>query len=105
MQYTTFMFRLVVMLLLTSTLPVFAAGESTIAVIGLLHSHVWGHLEQMIAASLPRLVGIAETNTDLIDEARKMGAGVRSSHRRRGCSTSPSPTSSGHLSRTTAIWR
>src|SRR5262245_24206286 len=52
-----------------------AAQETTIAVIGLLHSHVWGHLPKMIKGQPARLVGIAETNPELIAEARKMGAG------------------------------
>jgi len=45
-----------------------------IAVIGLVHSHVWGHLERMIRQSSPKLVAIAETNPELIAEARKLGA-------------------------------
>ncbi|MCW5978949.1 MAG: Gfo/Idh/MocA family oxidoreductase [Bryobacteraceae bacterium] len=51
-----------------------AAQEDTVAVIGLVHSHVWGHLERMIGGQPARLVGIAETNPDLVGEARKMGA-------------------------------
>ena len=54
------------------TLP----AEPKIAVIGLLHSHVWGHLGKMIAGKPAKLVGIAETNPELIDEAKKMGAGA-----------------------------
>jgi predicted dehydrogenase len=57
-------------LLLGSTL----AAEPRIAVIGLLHSHVWGHLGKMISGQPAKLVGIAETNAELIAEARKMGA-------------------------------
>lgn len=55
------------------TLPL-AAQETTIAVIGLVHSHVWGHLKQMISGDPARLVGIAESNPDLIAEAKAMGA-------------------------------
>lgn len=51
-----------------------AAQEKKIAVIGLLHSHVWGHLGRMISGQPAKLVGIAETNPELIAEARKMGA-------------------------------
>lgn len=50
------------------------AQEPKIAVIGLLHSHVWGHLARMIEGKPARLVGIAETNAELIAEAKKMGA-------------------------------
>ncbi|MBM3725218.1 MAG: Gfo/Idh/MocA family oxidoreductase [Acidobacteria bacterium] len=49
-------------------------AEPTIAVVGLVHSHVWGHLGKMIANRPARLVGIAETREDLIAEARKRGA-------------------------------
>jgi len=50
------------------------AEAQKIAVIGLVHSHVWGHLERMIRQSSPRLVAIAESNPELIAEARKLGA-------------------------------
>lgn len=42
--------------------------------IGLLHSHVWGHLSAMISGRHATLVGIAEANPELIAEAKKMGA-------------------------------
>ncbi|MCC6857747.1 MAG: Gfo/Idh/MocA family oxidoreductase [Bryobacterales bacterium] len=51
-----------------------AAQESKIAVIGLVHSHVWGHLGKMIKGEPARLVGIAETVPDLVNEAKKRGA-------------------------------
>jgi predicted dehydrogenase len=59
-------------LLLSSGLP--AAAEYKIAVIGLVHSHVWGHLGKMIKGEPARLVGIAETEDELIAEANKRGA-------------------------------
>ena len=49
-------------------------AETRIAVIGLLHSHVWGHLGKMVGGDPAKLVGIAETNPELIAEAKKMGA-------------------------------
>jgi len=49
-------------------------AETKIAVVGLLHSHVWGHLGKMIKGEPARLVGIAETNPELIAEAKKMSA-------------------------------
>lgn len=50
------------------------AQEMKIAVIGLVHSHVWGHLERMIRQPSPKLVAIAEANPELVAEARKLGA-------------------------------
>ncbi|MCX6625838.1 MAG: Gfo/Idh/MocA family oxidoreductase [Acidobacteria bacterium] len=50
------------------------AAQEKIAVIGLIHSHVWGHLGKMVKGDVARLVGIAETNPDLIAEAKKIGA-------------------------------
>ncbi|MCP5112733.1 MAG: Gfo/Idh/MocA family oxidoreductase, partial [bacterium] len=47
----------------------------SIAVVGLIHSHVWGHLTRMLSDEPARLVWIAETNPDLIAEAKKLGAG------------------------------
>lgn len=61
-------------LLLLLAAPLLAADTPRIAVIGLLHSHVWGHLPKMIKGTPAQLVGIAETNPDLIAEAKKMGA-------------------------------
>jgi len=66
------MMRLLVPFLLLFSLPL-AAQEARIAVIGLLHSHVWGHLPKMVKGEPARLVGVAETNPELIGEARKLG--------------------------------
>ncbi len=49
------------------------AQESRIAVVGLVHSHVWGHLSTMVAGESARLVGVAEPNPELVEEARKLG--------------------------------
>jgi predicted dehydrogenase len=59
--------------LLCLTLPL-AAQEYKIAVAGLVHSHVWGHLGKMVAGDQAKLVGINETIPDLIDQAKKRGA-------------------------------
>ncbi len=56
-------------------LPV-SAQQYKIAVIGLVHSHVWGHLPRMIKSDAVKLVGIAERNPDLVAEAKKAGADV-----------------------------
>ena len=45
-----------------------------IAIIGMVHSHVWRHLKPMLDGKDAKLVGIAETNPELIAEARKRGA-------------------------------
>lgn len=49
------------------------AAEHTIAVVGMVHSHVWGHLGKMIEGKPARLVGVAETAQDLIEEGKKRG--------------------------------
>jgi predicted dehydrogenase len=65
-------FRLAWSLPLLAAFPAFAA-EPSIAVVGLVHSHVWGHLDKMAANRPARLVGVAETAPDLIAEAKKRG--------------------------------
>jgi predicted dehydrogenase len=49
------------------------AQEPTIAVVGMVHSHVWGHLSKMIRGEPARLVGVAEQESVLVDEAVKAG--------------------------------
>ncbi len=49
------------------------AQEPTIAVVGMVHSHVWGHLSKMISGQPAKLVGVAETEQILIDDAVKAG--------------------------------
>ena len=50
------------------------ADQPKIAIVGLLHSHVWGHIGKMIKGEPARLVGIVETEPELIAEAKKRGA-------------------------------
>ncbi len=50
-----------------------AAQEYKIAVIGLVHSHVWGHLSKMIQGDQAKLVGVAESNPELVAEATNAG--------------------------------
>jgi predicted dehydrogenase len=57
------------------TLPAFAQ-DYKIAVIGLVHSHAWGHLPRMIKGDPAKLVGITETEPELIAEAKKKGSTV-----------------------------
>lgn len=65
--------RLLISLLLIAA-PALAQQKPGIAVIGLIHSHVWGHLGRMVEGESARLTGIAENNPELIAEARKLGA-------------------------------
>ena len=59
---------------LSAAVPLRAAGEYRRAVIGLVHSHVWGHLGKMLKGEHANLVGISETIPDLVAEAKKRGA-------------------------------
>jgi predicted dehydrogenase len=63
------------LLLLAPVMGAQDSGALKIAVIGLVHSHVWGHLTTMIEGKNATLVGVAEPNAELVAEARK--AGVR----------------------------
>ena len=67
--------------LLLMTLPL-CAQDYKIAIIGMVHGHVWGHLQPMLTGSDARLAGIAETNPELIAEAKKRGATCRPDLRR-----------------------
>jgi predicted dehydrogenase len=59
------------LLLAALALPL-AAQEYKMAVIGLVHSHVWGHLPAMNKSKDVKLAGIAETIPDLVAEAQKI---------------------------------
>lgn len=50
-----------------------AAQEYKLAVVGLVHSHVWGHLPKMLNNKNVKLVGVAEKNPELVAEAKKAG--------------------------------
>ncbi len=62
--------RIWLLLLLTATL---SAQDYKIAVIGLVHAHVWGHLRTMADGKTAKLVGVAEPNPELVAEAKKAG--------------------------------
>jgi predicted dehydrogenase len=66
---------ILLMLLLAPSLGAQGSNPLKIAVIGLVHSHVWGHLATMVEGKDATLVGVAEPNGELVAEARK--AGVR----------------------------
>lgn len=66
--------RLATLLLLTSLGLPASAQDYTIALIGLRHSHTWSHLEHLLKTPAARFVAIAESEPDLVAEAKKMGA-------------------------------
>jgi predicted dehydrogenase len=50
-----------------------AAQPYKMAIVGLVHSHVWGPLERIGKGDVPaKLVGVAEPNTELVNEAKKV---------------------------------
>ncbi len=49
------------------------AQDYKIAVVGLVHAHVWGHLHTMVSGKPATLVGVAEPNQELTGEAERMG--------------------------------
>jgi len=63
--------RQLVALAFTVSLPL-AAQEYKIAVAGLVHSHVWGHLGRMAKGGAARLVAVAEANPELVAEGKKL---------------------------------
>ncbi len=69
------MFKALAAAILPLMLPL-GAQEYKIAVVGLVHSHVWGHLPHMLNARGAKLTAIAESNPELVAEARKLGANV-----------------------------
>jgi predicted dehydrogenase len=70
MRLLTLVRPLLVLTLLAGSL---GAQEYKIAVIGLVHSHVWGHLRTMIDGKSATLVGVSEPNQELTAEAMKLG--------------------------------
>jgi predicted dehydrogenase len=63
--------RPAILFLMSFALPL-AAQEPTIALVGLRHSHTWGHLTGMAKSSPAKLVAIAETQAELVAEAKKV---------------------------------
>lgn len=51
-----------------------AAQQYKMAVIGMVHSHFWGHLPTMLKGEQVQLAGIAEPNPELVAEAKRRGA-------------------------------
>jgi len=65
-----------ILTLLTVLMLPACAQEYKIAVIGLVHSHVWGHLREMAKGDVAKLVAIAEPNQELVEEAKKSAPDV-----------------------------
>lgn len=47
--------------------------EVKIAIVGMVHSHVWGHLGSMLKSDKVKLVGVSETVPELIEEGKRRG--------------------------------
>lgn len=52
------------------------AARTSVAILGLVHSHGWGHLSAIAKMSDVDLVGIADTHADLREAAAKVAPGV-----------------------------
>ena len=62
-------------LLVLLAVPTQCCAAVMIAVIGLLHSHVWTQLPNMVKGDVVKLVGVAqEEHPELVAEAKKAGA-------------------------------
>jgi predicted dehydrogenase len=66
-------FQLAFLSLLCFPLAAREPAKYKIAVIGLVHSHVWGHLATMVEGKTATLVGVSEPNPELVAEAKKAG--------------------------------
>jgi predicted dehydrogenase len=65
--------RFFLLALLLPVLGTVVRAEHTIAIVGLMHGHVWGTLKTVTAGQTAKLVGVAETEPELIAEAKKRG--------------------------------
>ncbi|MBV8905953.1 MAG: Gfo/Idh/MocA family oxidoreductase [Acidobacteriia bacterium] len=70
-------------LLSLSALPV-AAQQYKIAVVSMLHAHVWLHLGDMLKGDNAKLVGIAETRPELLQRAKRTDRIPQSTNTRPG---------------------
>lgn len=66
-------FQLIIFGFLCFPLAAREPAKYKIAVVGLVHSHVWGHLATMVAGTTATLVGVSEPNPELVTEAKKAG--------------------------------
>ena len=82
------------------------AAPPKMAVIGLLHSHVWSQLPNMVKGDVVKLVGVAEEHPELVAEAKKAGVTdnlIFSDYNKMLDDTKPDFV--WGLSRITGIWR
>ncbi len=63
----------IILILFALALPL-RAQEYKIAVAGLVHSHAWGHLKELLEGKEAKLVGIADSTPELLAEAKQRGA-------------------------------
>jgi predicted dehydrogenase len=72
-MFKTKFFQFVVFSLLCFPLAAHQPAQYKIAVIGLVHAHVWGHLATIVKGQTATLVGVSEPNPELVAEAKKLG--------------------------------
>ena len=65
--------KLILMAWALGALQMCPAQQYKIAIVGLVHSHVWGHLKTILESKDVKLVGVAESNPALQAEAVKAG--------------------------------
>ncbi len=65
--------KLILIAFALAALQLCSAQEYKIAIVGLVHSHVWGHLTTILKSKDVKLVGVAEPNPALQAEAVKAG--------------------------------
>ena len=72
-MFRTNFIQFVIFSLLCFPLAAREPAKYKIAVIGLVHAHVWGHLATMVEGKTAALVGVSEPNPELVAEAKKAG--------------------------------
>jgi scyllo-inositol 2-dehydrogenase (NADP+) len=72
-MFQTKIFRFLLIGLLCLPLAAQESKQYKIAVVGLVHAHVWGHLADMVQGKAATLVGVSEPNPELVAEAKKLG--------------------------------
>jgi len=65
--------KLILMFAALGAMQICPAQQYKIAIVGLVHSHVWGHLSTILKSKDVKLVGVAEPNPALRAEAEKAG--------------------------------
>ncbi|HXJ43918.1 MAG TPA: Gfo/Idh/MocA family oxidoreductase, partial [Bryobacteraceae bacterium] len=66
-------FTKLIPLALFAALSLSAQTPYKMAIVGLVHAHVWGHVDEILKGKDVTLVGVAEPNPDLQAEAKKAG--------------------------------